>query len=42
MLSVFLMPNVAFIIGLPNVIDPMAKIGVEEQFSFDTATSVKD
>lgn len=31
-LSVFLMPNVAFIIGLPSVIDPIWSIGVEEQF----------
>ncbi len=26
------MPNVAFVIGLPNVIDPIWSIGVEEQF----------
>jgi peptidoglycan/LPS O-acetylase OafA/YrhL len=31
-LSIFLMPNVAFVIGLPNVIDPIWSIGVEEQF----------
>jgi peptidoglycan/LPS O-acetylase OafA/YrhL len=30
--SIFLMPNVAFVIGLPNVIDPIWSIGVEEQF----------